>query len=96
VISSDGRFVYFANRDSDFLYAFKADPQSGSLTPMGRSSCGGKTPRNFVLDPTECWMLVANQDSNVVSVFARNPETGTLAAEGRNFAAKAPMRILFV
>lgn len=96
VISSDGRFVYFANRDSDFLYAFKADPQSGSLTSMGRSSCGGKTPRNFVLDPTECWMLVANQDSNVVSVFARNPETGTLAAEGRNFAAKAPMRILFV
>jgi 6-phosphogluconolactonase len=95
VITRDGRFVYFANRDNDFLYAFKADPQTGALTPMGRSSCGGKTPRNFVLDPTERWMLVANQDSNVISIFARHRETGELANEGQNFAVAAPMCILF-
>jgi len=95
VITRDGRFVYFANRDDNFLYAFRANPTTGNLTPMTRSSCGGKTPRNFVLDPTEHWMLVANQDSNVISVFARNPETGTLANEGRSFAAEKPMRILF-
>lgn len=95
VISQDGRFVYFANRDNDFLYTFKSDWKTGSLTPMKRSNCGGKTPRNFVLDPSEKWMLVANQDSNVISVFARNPETGVLAETGKNFAAEAPMRILF-
>ena len=95
VISRDGRFVYFANRDNNFLYSFRADARFGNLTPMGRSSCGGKTPRNFVLDPTERWMLVANQDSNNLSVFARNPETGTLAQEGRSYAAAAPMCILF-
>jgi 6-phosphogluconolactonase len=95
VISKDGRFVYFANRDNDFLYTFKADPKSGSLTAMSRSNCGGKTPRNFVLDPTERWMLVANQDSNNVSVFARHPETGVLAEEGKSFTAESPMRILF-
>ncbi|HUV71200.1 MAG TPA: lactonase family protein [Terracidiphilus sp.] len=95
VISQDGRFVYFANRDDNFLYTFKADPQTGSLTPMKRSSCGGKTPRNFTLDPSERWMLVANQDSNAISVFARNPETGVLANEGTSVAALAPMRILF-
>jgi 6-phosphogluconolactonase len=95
VISKDGRFVYFANRDKDFLYSFKANPQTGSLTPMGRSNCGGKIPRNFVLDPTERWMLVANQDSNLISVFARNPQTGALAEEGKSFAAAAPMCILF-
>ena len=96
VITKDGRFVYFANRDSDFLYSFAADPKSGSLTPMARSNCGGKTPRNFVLDPTERWMLVANQDSNLISVFARNLETGVLAQEGKSFAAATPMRILFM
>ena len=96
VISNDGRFVYFANRDDDFLYAFKADWKSGALTPMRRSSCGGKTPRNFVLDPTERWMLVANQDSNQISVFARNPETGELANEGKSYEADTPMRILFL
>jgi 6-phosphogluconolactonase len=95
VISKDGRHIYFANRDNDFLYAFKADPASGKLTPMGRSSCGGKTPRNFVLDPTERWMLVANQDSNLISVFARNRETGALADQGKSYAAATPMRILF-
>jgi 6-phosphogluconolactonase len=95
VISKDGRSVYFANRDNDFLYSFKADPKTGSLTPIGRTSCGGKIPRNFTLDPTEKWMLVANQDSNLLSVFARDPQTGALANEGKSFKAAAPMCILF-
>ncbi len=96
VITRDGRFVYFANRDDDFLYAFKANPGTGKLTPMVRSTCGGKTPRNFTLDPTEQWMLVANQDSNVITILRRNRETGELADEGRNVEAETPMRILFV
>jgi 6-phosphogluconolactonase len=95
VISRDGRFVYFANRDNNFLYSFEANVKTGALTPMKRSNCGGKIPRNFVLDPTEHWMLVANQDSNWISVFARNPATGELANEGRNYDAATPMRILF-
>lgn len=108
VITKDGRFVYFANRghdekpapkggfDPNFLYSFKADAKTGALTPIGRSSCGGTTPRNFTLDPTERWMLVANQDSNQISMFARNPETGALADSGKSVAVKAPMCILFV
>ena len=95
VISKDGRAVYFANRGTDFLFTCKADPQTGALTPMGRSNCGGKTPRNFTLDPTERWMLVANQGSSNISVFARNPETGALAERGKSFAAAAPMCIVF-
>jgi 6-phosphogluconolactonase len=95
VITRDGRFVYFANRGDDFLSSFKTDPKTGALTPMKRSNCGGKTPRNFVLDPTERWMLVANQNSNWISIFARNPQTGELANEGKNYDAPTPMRILF-
>lgn len=95
VISRDGRFVYFANRGDDFLYSFKADPKTGALTPIARSSCGGKTPRNFTLDPTEKWMIVANQDSSVLSVFARNPQNGELSSEGKNYECPSPMCILF-
>lgn len=94
-ISRDGRFVYFVNRDNNFLYSFRADFASGKLTTIGRSNCGGKTPRSMTLDPTERWLLVANQDSNLISVFRRNPETGALADEGKSFAATTPMRILF-
>jgi 6-phosphogluconolactonase len=96
VITADGRFVYFANRGDDFLYAFKADAKTGALSPIARSSCGGKTPRNFTLDPTERWMLVANQGSSQISIFRRDPVTGELAEEGRNVEAETPMRILFV
>jgi len=95
VIPRDGRFVYFANRGNDFIYGFKADAKTGALSPIKLFSCGGKTPRNFVLDPTERWMLVANQDSNWISIFARNPQTGELASEGKNVDAPTPMRILF-
>ncbi len=95
VISRDGSFVYFANRGDDFLYSFKADPATGALTPIARTSSGGKTPRNFTLDPTEKWMLVANQGSDLLSVFARNPETGALANEGKSYKCAAPMCILF-
>lgn len=95
VISRDGQSVYFANRGDNTICFFRADAKSGSLTPGGRFNCGGKSPRNFVLDPTERWMLVANQSSNQISVFARNSETGALAAEGKSFPAAAPMCILF-
>jgi len=84
------------HRGNNFLYAFKADFEAGKLTPMKRSNCGGKTPRNFTLDPTERWMLVANQDSNLISVFARDHLTGELADVPKSSVeAEAPMRILF-
>jgi len=95
VITKDGKFVYFANRDNDFLSSFRADFKTGALAPIGRTGCGGKIPRNFTLDPTERWMLVANQDSSLLSVFARNPETGALANEGKSFPAPTPMCIVF-
>ena len=95
VISKDGKWVYFANRGNNSIYLFHADEKTGSLTPGWRFDCGGKTPRDFTLDPTERWMLVANQDSNLISVFARNPQTGELAREGKSFAAATPMCILF-
>jgi 6-phosphogluconolactonase len=97
VITRDGRFVYFANRDDNFLYVFKAEFATGKLTPMKRSNCGGKTPRNFTLDPTERWMLVANQDSNAICVFARDPANGELSDQVKSsVVVEAPMRILFV
>jgi 6-phosphogluconolactonase len=95
VITKDGRFVYFTNREYDFIYGFKADTKTGALTPIARFDCGGPIPRNFVLDPTERWMLVANQTSNKISIFARNPVTGKLAEKGKSVAAATPMCILF-
>ncbi|UWZ86087.1 lactonase family protein [Occallatibacter riparius] len=95
VITRDGRFVYFANRGDDFIYACSADPKTGALKGIGKTPSGGKTPRNFVLDPTERWMLVANQNSSNIAVFARNPTDGSLAADGKTYDCPSPMCILF-
>jgi 6-phosphogluconolactonase len=98
VLTRDGRFAYFANRGDDFLMGFRIDP-AGTLTPISenpRTSCGGKVPRNFTLDPTERWMLVANQGSSNLSVFARDTKTGILSNDGKNFPAATPMCIVFV
>jgi 6-phosphogluconolactonase len=95
VIAKDGRFVYFANRGTDFLFGFKADPATGVLSPMERTGTGGKTPRNFTLDPSEHWMLVADQNSSNLAVFARDQATGKLAKEGKTLACPTPMCILF-
>jgi len=99
VLTKDGRFAYFANRGDDFLIGFHIDTATGKLTPFDgnpRSSCGGKTPRNFRLDPSERWMLVANQGSSNLSVFARDPKTGRLSDQGKNYPAATPMCIVFV
>jgi 6-phosphogluconolactonase len=99
VLSRDGRFAYFNNRGENFLMSFSIDPATGRLTPLGsdpRTGAGGKTPRNFTLDPTERWVLVANQGSSNIAIFARNPKTGEIAAKGKSFAAPTPMCIVFV
>jgi len=99
VLTNDGRFAYFANRGDDFIMGFHIDPATGKLSAFSgnpRTSSGGKTPRNFTLDPTERWMLVANQESSNLSVFARDPKTGVLANEGKNYAAATPMCIVFI
>jgi 6-phosphogluconolactonase len=99
VLTRDGRFAYFANRGEDFIMSFHIEPATGTLKPFAgdpRIPSGGKTPRNFVLDPSERWMLVANQKSGNLSVFARNPKTGELSREGKNYPAATPMCIVFV
>ncbi|HEY2468592.1 MAG TPA: lactonase family protein [Terracidiphilus sp.] len=96
VITKDGRYVYFANRGTDFLYSFKCEPATGALTPMERSSTGGKTPRNFTLDPEEHWMLVADQNSSNLAIFSRDLATGKLAHEGKKVDCPTPMCILFL
>jgi 6-phosphogluconolactonase len=96
VITKDGRHVYFANRGTDFLYSFKCDPATGSLTPIERTSNGGKTPRNFTLDPTGHWMLVADQNSSNLAIFPRNLATGRLANDGKKVDCPTPMCILFL
>jgi 6-phosphogluconolactonase len=75
IIGKDGKFLYGSNRGENSIVVFRIGPD-GSLTLAGRSACGGNWPRNFVIDPSEEFLLSGNQKSGDISVFRINLKTG--------------------
>ena len=67
-ITSDGKYLYASNRGHDSIAHFSLD--EGRLHFVERVPCGGKTPRNFCIDPEDKYLLVGNQDSDTIVTFA--------------------------
>lgn len=93
-LSPDGRFLYGSNRGENTLVIFSVNPDSGTLTLVGREAVRGDWPRNFTLDPTGKYVLVANQRSDNITVFARDSEKGTLTFLNE-LETPAPVCLLF-
>ncbi|GAA0328656.1 lactonase family protein [Oceanobacillus oncorhynchi subsp. oncorhynchi] len=77
-ITSDGKFLYTGNRGHNSIASFKVDENSGELTFLEFTPSGGEWPRDFVLDPTEKFLLASNQHTGNVVLFERDAETGKL------------------
>ncbi len=95
-VDAKGRYLYASDRGDDMLTVLRIDGSTGALSLVERVASGGKTPRDFALDPTGRWLVVANQDSQNIVVFARDPRTGRLTATGRTYTLGAPVAVLFV
>ena len=96
VVPANGRFLYASNRGHDSLAMFAIDPTSGTLTPKGHVSAGGRTPRHFAIDSGFRWLLAANQDSDSIAVFRLDPETGHPSPlQVRPVSIPKPVCILF-
>ena len=78
-LSPDGRFLYGSNRGENSIVIFSVDPDSGTLSLVGRESVLGDWPRNFTLDPSGEFLLVGNQRSGNIVVFKRDVDSGALA-----------------
>ena len=94
VIDPSGRFVYAADRFDDIVATFAVSPESGRLTLLNRTSCGGKVPRHIALDPSGRWLLVANQVSDNIAVLGRDTKSGQLT-EGKSFPLSRPQCLVF-
>ncbi|MBS4200867.1 lactonase family protein [Bacillus sp. FJAT-49732] len=77
-ISSDGRFVYTGNRGHNSIAVFSVDADSGELTFVEHTPSGGEFPRDFVLDPSESFLIASNQHTGNLVLFKRDKETGKL------------------
>ncbi|MFC7394174.1 lactonase family protein [Scopulibacillus cellulosilyticus] len=95
-ISSDGRFVYAANRGHDSIALFSVNQDSGKLTFVGRTSTEGNWPRDFVLDPTEKFLVASNQNSSNLVLFQRDEATGKLTLVQSDVAVPDPVCVKFL
>jgi 6-phosphogluconolactonase len=55
----------------------------------------GKTPRNFVIDPTGNFLLVANQNSDDIYVYRINKATGKLTLTSSKISIGNPSCLKF-
>ena len=94
-VASSGRYVYSSNRGDDTIAVFGIDARSGQVTPVEQVSTGGKTPRNFALDPTGRFLLVANQRSDSILSFRVDAESGRLTPTGQTAEVPVPVCIRF-
>jgi 6-phosphogluconolactonase len=90
--SPDGKFLYVSNRgDENNLAVFAINATTGKLTAKSYQAAGGKTPRNFMIDPTGNYVLVANQSSDNIVIMKRNKQTGALTPTGDEIKVAIPV-----
>jgi 6-phosphogluconolactonase len=88
-LTPDGRFLYASERTSSTLAAFRVDPATGQLAPIGHTATE-KQPRGFAIDPSGRWLMVAGQESHAVALYAIDPATGALGQPARTAVGKNP------
>ncbi|MDB5158508.1 MAG: 3-carboxymuconate cyclase [Mucilaginibacter sp.] len=96
-LSPDGRFLYASNRGTaDEIVQYSVDKSTGMLTFIGGYSSMGKSPRNFVIDPTGSFLFISNQYSDNVAVYKIDKPTGHLTLTTTSINIDGPMCIRFV
>lgn len=77
-ISKDGQFVYAGNRGHNSIAIFSVNQDSGQVQLVDIVSSEGNWPRDFVLDPTENYLIGSNEMSGTLVLYSRNKATGKL------------------
>lgn len=95
-ISSDGKFVYAANRGHDSIAVFEVKPESFELLFVEHTLTEGNWPRDFVLDPSENYVIVSNQNSGNVVLYSRSKDTGRLTLLQSDIKVPDPVCIKFL
>ncbi|AWH85935.1 6-phosphogluconolactonase [Flavobacterium album] len=93
--SNDGKFLYATNRgDANTISVFRVHA-NGMLNMVQQISTQGVSPRNFVIDPKDNFLLVANQKSNNIVIFKRDKTTGMLEDTTKRIEVCAPVCLVF-
>jgi 6-phosphogluconolactonase (cycloisomerase 2 family) len=94
-VSTDGRFVYCANRLHDTIAIFSVE-RDGSLELVGEESTLGDYPRSFTIDPTGDWLFACNQRSDHITGFRVQGNGRRLEFTGQYLPVGSPSIIIFL
>ncbi len=95
MVSSDGRFLYAANRLHDSI-AFFGISESGTLDYIGEEWTRGDYPRSFNISPGGDFLYSCNQRSDAITIFRVNRKTGRLTFTGQYTPVGTPAIIVFL
>ncbi len=77
--SSQGKFLYAANRSCAYASAFTIDAATGALLPVpGLTLPGNCTADSLTVDPSGRFVYVADNFNNLVAAFAIDESPGGL------------------
>ncbi|RDI14546.1 lactonase family protein [Flavobacterium sp. AG291] len=93
--SKDGKYLYATNRgDANTITVFKVH-SNGMINQVQQITTGGEGPRNFVIDPTDNYLLVAHQYTHNIIIFKRDKITGMLTETGKKIDVCSPVCLKF-
>jgi 6-phosphogluconolactonase len=95
LLSSDGRFLYAANRLHDSIAIFSVG-REGRLTYSGETSTRGDYPRHIQFDPAGTVLYSCNQRSDSIASFRVDRKTGQLTFTGQYTPVGSPACIIFL
>lgn len=95
-ISSDGHFLYTANRGHDSIAVFSVNEKTGKLSLIQLIETEGHWPRDFTLDPSENFVVASNEESGNIQLFKRNQQMGTLELLPATIQVPYPVCVKFL
>jgi len=95
VVSSDGKFVYAANRLHDSIAWFTVG-KDGTLTFAGEAWTRGDYPRSFTIDPSGNFLYSCNQRSDAIATFRIDRKSGEPKFTGQYTPVGTPGILVFI
>lgn len=94
LVSSEGKFLYAANRLHNSIATFQIDPQ-GTISYRGEIWTEGDYPNQMTIEPTGRFLYVCNQRSDQITSFRVDRRSGLLSFTGRYQPLGTPMCMVF-
>ncbi len=95
-LHKSGKWLYASNVGHNSIVLFTVDQEKGTLTFVEEQGTGGKTPRQFGVEPASKHLAISNRDSGTVLASRIDEGNGRLKPSGIFANVPSPAGIRFL